>query len=51
MGRVTQFIDFIGRDKMPTKDEQATDYTHFGISEKLKKIRRDYRRKLNKKEI
>ena len=46
MGRVTQFIDFINRDKMPDEDEQAVIYTHFGISDKLKKIRKDYRKKL-----
>ena len=44
MGRVTQFIDFINRKKMPTAEEQATNYSHIKITEKLKRIRKKHRR-------
>jgi len=45
MGRVTEFIDFINRKKMPDCDQQKVLYTHISITEKLKKQRRDHRRK------
>ena len=50
MGRVTQFIDFINRKKMPSEDEQTTDYSHISITEELKRIRKDYRKKTKNKE-
>ena len=40
MGRVTEFIDFINRKKLPDSEEQTSLYTHISITEKLKEIRR-----------
>tara|TARA_Y100001963_G_scaffold53436_1_gene74896 strand:+ start:89 stop:238 length:150 start_codon:yes stop_codon:yes gene_type:complete len=48
MGRVTQFIDFINRKKMPSEDEQATDYSHISITEELKRIRKRHRKNKEK---
>ena len=33
MGRVSQFIDFINRKKMPTQDEQNLYYTHIDLED------------------
>tara|TARA_Y100000310_G_scaffold164042_1_gene163889 strand:- start:105 stop:275 length:171 start_codon:yes stop_codon:yes gene_type:complete len=48
MGRATEFIDFINRKKLPDSEEQATLYTHISITEKLKDIRKDHRKAINK---
>lgn len=43
MGRVSQFVDFINRKKMPTKDEQDLYYTHISLDEDKKSARSKYK--------
>ena len=48
MGRVTEFIDFINREKMPSKEEQRFEFNYISITEKLKQVRKKYRRATKK---
>ena len=48
MGRVTEFIDFINREKMPSVEEQQSEFHYISITENLKKIRKKYRRVIKK---
>ena len=53
--RASQFIDFINRKEIPSKEDQLTDYTHIDLEDdrdengkiikvnKFKKIRKKYR--------
>tara|TARA_R100000315_G_C5094935_1_gene54503 strand:- start:35 stop:205 length:171 start_codon:yes stop_codon:yes gene_type:complete len=46
MGRVTEFIEFINADEIPTDEEMNFMYSHITKTEKLKKIRKEYRKKV-----
>ena len=48
MGRATEFIDFINRKEMPSKEEQRFGFNYISITEGLKKIRRKYRGAIKK---
>ena len=60
MGRVSQFIDFINRKKIPTKEEQALYYTHISLEDvkdedgkvilknSIKEVRAKYKSRLRK---
>ena len=48
MGRATEFIEFINRDKMPSDEEQNYEFNYISITENLKIIRRKYRRAIKK---
>ena len=48
MGRVTEFIDFINREKTLDADEQVHFYNYMSITDRIKKIRKENRRKINK---
>ena len=50
MGTVNEFIDFINREKMPTKLQQKHLYAHITIDKEMKKLRRVYRANLRKSE-
>ena len=50
MGRVTEFIEFINREKIPDKEEMQFMYSHISKTKKLKKVRKKYRKKLKKGE-
>tara|TARA_R100001594_G_scaffold4877_4_gene16108 strand:+ start:84 stop:260 length:177 start_codon:yes stop_codon:yes gene_type:complete len=50
MSRATQFIEFINSDTIPTGEEMKFMYTHLSKTEKLKKARKEYRKKLKKGE-
>jgi hypothetical protein len=50
MGRVTEFIEFINSDTIPTDEEMKFMYSHLSKTEKLKKTRKEYRKKLKKGE-
>ena len=59
--RASQFIDFINRKEMPTKEEQDIHYTHIDLETKkydkvtgkmvntIKETRRKYRLRINQK--
>ena len=49
MGRASQFIEFINKEKMPRSDEQTAEYTHIGINDNLKKARKKYRKSIKTK--
>ena len=46
MGRVTEFIDYINREKEPDAMEKESDYNYISFTEKLKKIRKEHRKKI-----
>ena len=48
MGRVTEYIDFINRKKLPDSEEQTALYTHISITEKLKEARKEHRKAIKK---
>ena len=48
MGRVTEYIDFINRKKLPNSEEEIALYTHISITEKLKQTRKEHRKVINK---
>ena len=48
MGRTTEFIDFINREKMPDSEEQESLYSYMSITDRIKEIRKENRRKINK---
>ena len=60
MGRVSQFIDFINRKKIPTQEEQALYYTHISLEDvkdedgkvilknPIKEVRAKYKSRLRK---
>ncbi len=39
---LTQLIEFINAEKMPTEDELQTRYSHLTIDAKAKETRREY---------
>ena len=45
MGRATEFLDYINKEKHPTALEKKHFYTHINITEFEKEIRRNYRKK------
>jgi hypothetical protein len=49
MGRVTEFIEFINADEIPNDEEMNFMYSHITKTEKLKKIRKEYRKKVKEK--
>ena len=50
MGRVTEYVDFINRKPIPDKDRIKFLYTHLGITESLKLIRREHLKNLKGRE-
>ena len=48
MGRLTQLIEYINAEVHPGSDEVKSKYTHINIDEDLKKVRKKYRKELNK---
>ena len=48
MGRATQFIEFINEKVIPNERDSNIIYTHISKNEKLKKIRKEYRKNLKK---
>lgn len=44
MGRVTQFVNYINKKNAPTKEEELVIYTHIELTEKIKDVRKKYRR-------
>lgn len=60
MGRVSQFIDFINRKKIPTQEEQDLYYTHISLDDvkdeddkvilknPIKEVRAKYQSRLRK---
>ena len=60
MGRVSQFIDFINRKKIPTQEEQALYYAHISLEDvkdedgkvilknSIKEVRAKYKSRLRK---
>ena len=50
MGRVTEFIEFINAKKIPDEEEMKFMYSHLSKTEKLKKIRKKYRKEINAKQ-
>jgi hypothetical protein len=46
MGRLTELIDFLNKDEMPTAQYQQHFYTHLHVTEELKKLRLEYRKQL-----
>tara|TARA_R100000808_G_scaffold11943_1_gene30187 strand:+ start:277 stop:447 length:171 start_codon:yes stop_codon:yes gene_type:complete len=48
MGRATQFIEFINEKVIPSEKDSNIIYTHISKNEKLKKIRKEYRKNLKK---
>ena len=51
MGRVTEFIDYINREREPSEDEKTSLYTHITITEKLKAARKEYLKNTKKGDI
>jgi len=45
MGRLSQYIDYINRDKYPARYEIQNKYTHISIGKAEKDTRREYRTK------
>ncbi len=50
MGRLSQLIWFLNSDKLPSKEQEETTYTHLTISPNLKKLRTKYRNNIKKEE-
>ena len=50
MGRVTEYVDFINRKPIPDKDRIKFLYTHLGINDRLKLIRKEHLKNLKEKE-
>ena len=48
--RVSEFIDYINREIIPTPEELSFRFSHIKIDDELKKIRADYRKNLKKTE-
>ena len=48
MGRVTEFIEFINREKIPDEEEMESLYSYISKTKKLKKVRKEYRKNLTK---
>jgi len=46
--RGTQFLEYLKMDRAPNHDEEVA-LTHITLTEKLKKIRKDFRKKSSKK--
>ena len=44
MGRVSEFIEFINKKKIPDKEEMSFLYSHISKTKKLKKARKKYRK-------
>ena len=44
MGRITELIDFINRDKIPDKIERQFLYSYLSIDKKMIKTRKKYRK-------
>tara|TARA_R100000808_G_scaffold24916_1_gene59341 strand:- start:3462 stop:3620 length:159 start_codon:yes stop_codon:yes gene_type:complete len=50
MSRVTEFIEFINSETIPTDEEMEFMYSHLSKTEKLKKTRKEYRKNLKQGE-
>ena len=51
MGRTTEFIDFINREKTLDADEQVHFYNYISINDKIKSARWEYRKELKRRRI
>ena len=49
MGRATQFIEFINEELIPSERDSNIIYTHITKDEKLKKVRKKYRKNIKEK--
>jgi len=49
MGRVTEFIEFINADPIPAEEEMQFMYSYITKTKELKKIRKEYRKKIKEK--
>jgi len=50
MGRITEYIEFINREIMPSKDRILFLYTHLTIDERMKLIRKQHKKNIREKE-
>ena len=48
MSRASQFIEYINRKYEPSADDKSANYTDITIDDKLKKVRKEYQKKLKK---
>lgn len=48
MGRLTEFFDYINREKEPTENEILNWYSYITVDRELKRIRREYRGRTKK---
>jgi rRNA-processing protein FCF1 len=46
MGRLTEIIDFLNQEEMPSTQYQRHFYTHIEVTDELKKLRQEYRKQL-----
>jgi hypothetical protein len=49
MGRASQILWFLNAEKMPSEEELTNYYTHLHVTDELKKLRSEHRRRLKKK--
>ena len=49
MGRVTEFIEFINEDVIPNNEEMLGLYSYITKTDKLKAVRKKYRKKIKDK--
>ena len=48
MGRVTEFIDYINREKEPDPIDKICLYPHMAFTEKIRAARREYRKNIKR---
>lgn len=48
MSRLTQMIEFLNTDPIPTNEEMKFNYTSINKTEKLKSLRKQYRKNIGK---
>lgn len=48
MGRATEFIDFINRKPIRSEEERDFLYSHITVTNKLKKVRKEYLKRSKK---
>jgi len=48
MGRITEFIDYINREKEPDPMDKLCLYTHISFTEQIKAARQEHRKNIKK---
>ena len=48
MGRVSEFIYYINKDKEPTPFEKMTEYSHISFTDEINSIGKGYRKNMKK---